>query len=732
MLIHHQLDPQLLQRFSLKTQMDDPDLFADTSDDVFSTDGWQVIHPTPKALPLPSNLTKVASPRIRAPFQVADLLSASSSVSRPVLPKASPVQHSSGLPRPLPAESHIGSLQYPNVSHHSEVSLGLPAPEFSQPIPRSFIRTDPENDQSPEPIWQGNPIPGTKSRKQSAPKMPPPVGSAQSRDASHLTRIRIASQSPVVWKLWIQFSEALKDYSDVLTQIYSSAFPDEHAARLLNQFAATTLVRYMTCILQFIQLCRDMQVDLQSLTEATLADLLVCGSLARRADGSGPKCSASIKALRWACKVLGVQAFKFAYGSLISSFEKQKIPADRRESLPFPLYIIMRWERRILQSQASQKEVVILGGLLMLCWSGLRFSDLQRSHLASWQLDQTSLRGLTWRAKTCSTATPFGILLSGLLSQGSWNWAMKFLTTLDSIYTTQDPNQIDYAIPAFHQNSEPVTPFEAMTCAEALYYLRFYMTLPWSQHSAQLQVEASSYSVHSLKATVLSWAAQANLPEEDRRVHGKHKPAQMSVQLYSRDDILGSLRVQSELISRASQGWRPVTPLSRGGQVPLTEPQFTLEKFKKNVEITEWKFFLFNTKSSLQCVADAAQHDVPESEGEESSDSTSSSSASSESSESEARPSAQKSLKTHAPDFRDSAEEAIVGLHRKTWHIMVSTSTPHADLPKWQGVDLKTACGRFLPHTKVHPGFEVDLTSGQALCSHAGCRKGFMCIGLNS
>ena len=309
---------------------------------------------------------------------------------------------------------------------------------------------------------------------------------------------------------------------------------------------------------------------------------------------------------------------------------------------------------------------------------------------------------------------------------------MKLLKTLDDLYANQEASQIDFAIPAFHNQSDPIIPFEAMTYAEALYYLRYYMTLPWSHHNAPLQVDASSYSVHSLKATVLSWAAQANLPEEDRRVHGKHKPAQMSVQLYSRDDILGSLRVQSELISRASQGWRPVTPLSRGGQLPLIEPQFTLEKFKKNVDIPEWNFFLFNTKSSLQCIADLPQQDELVSEGAESDVSSSSSSSSSDSSEEDVQPTAQKVLKTGATDLGDSAEEAIVGLHRKTWHIMVSTTTPHADLPKWQGVDLKTACGRFLPHTKVLPGLEVDLTSGQALCSHVGCRKGFMCIGMHS
>ena len=72
-----------------------------------------------------------------------------------------------------------------------------------------------------------------------------------------------------------------------------------------------------------------------------------------------------------------------------------------------------------------------------------RFSDLQRSQLSSWILDEDSLRGLTWRAKTCSTATPFGICISGLLSQGNWTWVHKYLQALDRLYSDQDPEQID-------------------------------------------------------------------------------------------------------------------------------------------------------------------------------------------------------------------------------------------------------------------------------------------------
>ena len=358
-----------------------------------------------------------------------------------------------------------------------------------------------------------------------------------SQQSTALTRTRLSANSPVIWSLWLRILQVLHLDSEVIQQLQSSEHADEHSARLLNQFAATTLVRYLTCILQFIDICTAMHIPLADLTDVILADLLLCGSLARRSDGSGPKCSVTIKALRWASKHLRIAAFSCSFGALVASFEKQKIPSDRRESLPFPLFILMKWERRILQAQATCKEIVLLGGLLMLCWTGLRYSDLQRSTLATWQLDERSLRGLTWRAKTCNTSTPFGVTISVFLSKGAFTWVHKYLQTLDVLFAGHDPATIDFALPAFHDQDEPTQPFEAMSYMEALYNLRQFMTLPWSATSTQLALETSSYSVHGLKATLLSWAAQANLSETDRRLHGKHKPAQMSVQLYSRDDI---------------------------------------------------------------------------------------------------------------------------------------------------------------------------------------------------
>ena len=273
---------------------------------------------------------------------------------------------------------------------------------------------------------------------------------------------------------------------------------------------------------------------------------------------------------------------------------------------------------------------------------------------------------------------------SGLLSKGTWTWIHKILSTLDKLYAEENPHDIDFAMPTFGNQDTLIVPFDAMTYAEALFYIRYYMALPWSQQGISASLHTKSYSVHGLKATILSWAAQANLPETDRRIHGKYRPAQASVQLYSRDDILGSLGVQTALIEQITNGWRPVTPLSRGGQITMTEPSFVLEQFKKDRDCPEWRFFLFNQASSLQPLADIVEisDDIVDQVSESSSSESSSSSSSA--SDIESQPAPKKKPRTSSKCDLGPAEEALVGLHRKTWHIMVPAALERPDLPFWQ------------------------------------------------
>ena len=280
------------------------DLFAGSEVPTCS-DNWTVIQPTSKALPAPPALRRSFAPRIRSPFQVTDIAASSSSSNVAPAQRARPLTIAPSLPRPASRFTDVESLPFPDHEMDFNGSVGLPAPEFSQRPPSSLLHdtvdTDPIISEPDFQTLDTGDVP--TSIRQSGPRL----GKApkQSNVASALTRVRLASKSPLVWQLWLQFSSVLISFSTVLQQLASSTHHKEHSERFLNQFAATTLMRYMQCILKFLQLCRDLHVDVQDLTEAQLADLLICGDLARRSDGSGPKCSVTIKALRWCCKQLG-------------------------------------------------------------------------------------------------------------------------------------------------------------------------------------------------------------------------------------------------------------------------------------------------------------------------------------------------------------------------------------------------------------------------------------------
>jgi hypothetical protein len=85
--------------------------------------------------------------------------------------------------------------------------------------------------------------------------------------------------------------------------------------------------------------------------------------------------------------------------------------------------------------------------------------------------------------------------------------------------------------------------------------------------------EASLYTLHSLKATILSWSLQIGVPEDQRLALGHHRVqgAQGLAKRYSRDDVLPALRAQAAVVTAIRSGWLPLTPQARGSRQPQVE-----------------------------------------------------------------------------------------------------------------------------------------------------------------
>ncbi|CAK9046192.1 unnamed protein product, partial [Durusdinium trenchii] len=96
---------------------------------------------------------------------------------------------------------------------------------------------------------------------------------------------------------------------------------------------------------------------------------------------------------------------------------------------------------------------------------------MQRVSLKSFVYDPHSLRGTCWRSKTTARGQPFGLVSSGLMSEGSFTWVLKFLWTMDQILTRLHLDDLDFVLPAFRDDLL-VVPLEPMSYASALQHLR--------------------------------------------------------------------------------------------------------------------------------------------------------------------------------------------------------------------------------------------------------------------
>ena len=445
----------------------------------------------PKSRPLQRPDSQVR-PRIRAPIQLnsqRNSLATLVDVSHAMFVDVSQLQYAEPLQRPTPTSVPVTSAPMP--THRTP----LPAPQMRsgyRPSSGPQLRLSASADGMPVSQMQSDP---TKLPSRSTRKLNPHTRGPKQRRLLQTPRGNACSTCPAVQSIWPQFVSAFLGLSPMLQELSTSAH-FEHCQRILDGFASSTIYRYLSTLMQFHAACISMRVSLEGLTEIQFADIILAGR------SSEPRISPSmcIKSVRWAFKQFGIQCFQISLGPLISSFTKEHVISDRREALPYSLLIIIQWERRLLQNSATQQEVLGLGSLLLMLWSGMRFADLQRTYLSSLAYNMTSLRGLSYRTKTYKSGCPFGLLCRGFLSSGSFTWVHRYLQEIDSLYFKfgRQPNQIDFIVPSLDQLGQEECP-GPMTYPEALHYCRYFLSLPWRKSPINTEITAQHYTVHGLK-----------------------------------------------------------------------------------------------------------------------------------------------------------------------------------------------------------------------------------------
>ena len=233
-----------------------------------------------------------------------------------------------------------------------------------------------------------------------------------------------------------------------------------------------------------------------------------------------------------------------------------------------------------------------------MIWSGLRFADLQRITHKSLMASYSEIRGLCWRTKTCSRGQPCGLLASGFLSNGDFSWSMQFLQQWDHLFSTQPCEDTDFLIPSCNRDG-PIIPLQAMSYVEALGWFRQWISIPWRKSSLCADIDPMSYSIHGMKATLLSWGSQLGhkgvITDEMRRLQGHHKPSQSSVSLYSRDDVGGQLEFHRRLVDQVKprmETHHTATPRRTGSLQRATGGSGVVQEIHTTLQLEDRSFLL--------------------------------------------------------------------------------------------------------------------------------------------
>ena len=659
---------------------------------------WEFIQPQPKSCPLPAPARDIV-PRIRSPFQVS---THSSQVPSPVKASAPyQVSHLSAN-RPLTIPCVPGPIRKAPEFEPSPISP--PARCFS--LPRSLQARDSfEVTELPSRSDRFGP---SRTQALETPKTGNWPGPRKVVQASTKTlRAKCSSQDALLCAKWHDLLNCFGILSGLFVQTQASIHGMAHSDRILDSIAPSTALKYITSVKNFLRICDALKTPLTTLDDIKLADVLLTVQLSRSSDELKVSCHATIKALRWMSKHAGVRILDCAFSDLVQSFLTRKVPRAKREAPPLPLWTLVQWERRILMNAASTPEIIILGSFLFMLWSGLRFADLQRVTLQDLILDHRNARGWCWRAKTSASGHAFGVVASGFLSRGNRNWLWRFLSTLDSVLGAQSSKTIDFLLPACALQGV-IYPLEPMSYAGALAFLRELVHCSWRSQPSPCADCALSFTVHSLKATLLSWGPQLHqeVTREIRLAQGHHKDSNQSLDLYGRDSVWGSLQFQQIIINQVRSGFRPQIAQHRGAQTPLVEPEVSLEAFKKDIPSYEWQWFAFNSPAGERVV----EVDLPQSIED---DSSSSDSDSSESSAEPAEPRPTKAQETSMVD------EVLMVKFRTVVH--ASLGALDAMSQSTSRTCIRTACGRQIPSSDA---VMIDsVSSTMDLCQHSGCRK---------
>ena len=220
-----------------------------------------------------------------------------------------------------------------------------------------------------------------------------------------------------------------------------------------------------------------------------------------------------------------------------------------QQAPPLPAEVV--WKLEGLMTERIQPKIkAILGFMLFCMFSCSRFADAaraQRPVISQFQhvilVESSSSEYKTASGERRSVLLPLVALGTGLSGTG---WALSWMSARRQCGLGAS----DCMMPADSESQNSWLE-RRMTTAEGSYWLKDLLTM-----TGMTEGEASLYSTHSLKATVLSWAAKSStFGWQERLVLGHHldEETKMAV-VYSRDAIAAVMVKVLRMLETIRQG----------------------------------------------------------------------------------------------------------------------------------------------------------------------------------
>ena len=277
-----------------------------------------------------------------------------------------------------------------------------------------------------------------------------------------------------------------------------------------------------------------------------------------------------LKAIRWAAKTLVLQLPNLYDG--IMRTVSTMIITDSKEALPFTAWIMAKLELEMLFERGPIGRRLFVGAVLICVWASLRFSDSQHIKWDTILASSWCLRSTCFSAKTSRRGVPFGVISWGIFGDSTCihkTWIAKYLQLLGEEWDRLEASfgSLTPDCLFFTSNDEEFCPLSYGQVLSNFRGLLIHLGVPSG--------EASRFTLHSMKVTLLSTLSQLGESESSRAAQGHHAHREsFSVKLYSRDDVWQALKCQEQVSVRLRSGWTPSTAQGRGGRIPVQQRTF--------------------------------------------------------------------------------------------------------------------------------------------------------------